>query len=161
MFHNGRLVGTHRDGKHAFWSAAGEVEWLRVDTNEQLIDVSGQEIITSDKVSLRVNLLVTYQVADAVKAATVVENYGQALYREAQLALRAVVGTRSLDVLLADKEAIGGGGAQCAATAGGRLRRRHQERGPTRHHSPRGNERHPQPGHHSGERGPGQHHQAA
>jgi regulator of protease activity HflC (stomatin/prohibitin superfamily) len=108
VFHNGRLVGTHQEGKHAFWSAAGEVEWLRVDTSEQLIDVSGQEIITSDKVSLRVNLLVTYQVADAVKAATVVDDYGQALYREAQLALRAVVGTRSLDVMLADKEAIGG-----------------------------------------------------
>ncbi|UCG31556.1 MAG: slipin family protein [Phycisphaerales bacterium] len=108
VFHNGRLVSTYRDGKHAFWSAAGDVEWQRVDTSEQLIDVSGQEIITSDKVSLRVNLLVTYQVADAVKAATVVDDYGQALYREAQLALRAVVGTRSLDVMLADKEAIGG-----------------------------------------------------
>ncbi len=46
------------------------------------------------------------KVADPVKAVTTVEDYRQALYREAQLALRAVVGTRELDVLLGDKDAV-------------------------------------------------------
>jgi regulator of protease activity HflC (stomatin/prohibitin superfamily) len=49
-----------------------------------------------------------YQVSDAVKAVTTVADYAQALYREAQLALRAAVGTRLLDALLADKESVGG-----------------------------------------------------
>jgi regulator of protease activity HflC (stomatin/prohibitin superfamily) len=62
--------------------------------------------MTSDKVTLRVNLVVTWQVADAVKAATVVTDAGQALYREAQLALRGVIGTRELDALLSDKDAV-------------------------------------------------------
>jgi regulator of protease activity HflC (stomatin/prohibitin superfamily) len=51
---------------------------------------------------------VTFAVSDAVLAATVVSDHAQALYREAQLALRAAVGTRTLDALLADKDAIGG-----------------------------------------------------
>lgn len=64
--------------------------------------------MTNDKVTLRVNLLVTYQVTDSIKAVTVVKDHAQALYREAQLALRAAVGTRTLDALLADKESVGG-----------------------------------------------------
>jgi regulator of protease activity HflC (stomatin/prohibitin superfamily) len=71
-------------------------------------DVAGQEIMTADKVTLRVNLLVTYVVADVVKAVTSVGDYAQSLYREAQLALRAAVGTRTLDSLLSDKESVGG-----------------------------------------------------
>jgi regulator of protease activity HflC (stomatin/prohibitin superfamily) len=64
--------------------------------------------MTSDKVTLRVNLVVSYKVFDAVKAVTTVTDHAQALYREAQLVLRAAVGTRSLDQLLADKESVGG-----------------------------------------------------
>jgi regulator of protease activity HflC (stomatin/prohibitin superfamily) len=59
-------------------------------------------------VSVRVNLVVTWQVADAVRAATASADPAQALYREAQLALRAAIGTRTLDALLADKESVGG-----------------------------------------------------
>ena len=69
--------------------------------------MAGQEIITSDKVTLRVNLLVNWQVTDPVLGATVVSDVAQALYREAQLVLRAAVGTRTLDALLADKESVG------------------------------------------------------
>src|SRR6185436_13616186 len=70
--------------------------------------VAGQEIMTSDKVTLRVNLLVSYIVADALQAVSAVSDYAQALYREAQLVLRAAVGTRTLDALLGDKESVGG-----------------------------------------------------
>jgi len=57
--------------------------------------------------TLRVNLLVTYVVSDALRAVTAVADYTQALYREAQLVLRAAVGTKTLDALLADKESVG------------------------------------------------------
>jgi len=63
--------------------------------------------MSNDKVTLRMNLVVTYRVTDPVKAVTVVSDASQALYREAQLALRAAVGTRSIDELLSDKESIG------------------------------------------------------
>jgi regulator of protease activity HflC (stomatin/prohibitin superfamily) len=63
--------------------------------------------MTADKVTLRLNALVAYRVADPVKSALEVEDAAQALYRQAQLALRAVVGTRELDALLADKDAVG------------------------------------------------------
>ncbi len=108
LFRDGKLVETLGEGSHVFWKGAGKVTWKAVDRREQLCDVAGQEIMTNDKVTLRVNLLVTYVVTDAVKAVTAVTDYAQSLYREAQLALRAGVGTRNLDTLLSDKEVIGG-----------------------------------------------------
>lgn len=75
---------------------------------ETVLDVGGQEIMTSDKVTLRMNALVTYRVIDARKSVEKVNDVSQALYREAQLALRAVVGTREIDALLADKNSVAG-----------------------------------------------------
>ena len=78
----------------------------KVDTRLVAVEVSGQEILTRDKVSLRINLSAAYQVSDPVKAKTLVKDFAEQLYRELQFALRQAVGTRSLDVLLADKHVL-------------------------------------------------------
>jgi regulator of protease activity HflC (stomatin/prohibitin superfamily) len=107
LFREGELINQLGPGLHVFWKGAGQVTWKPIDLREQVADVAGQEIMTADKVTLRVNLVATYQVTDPVKAVTVVSDHAQALYRQAQLALRAAVGTRPLDRLLADKDAVG------------------------------------------------------
>jgi hypothetical protein len=106
VFQDGRHVATVTAGVHAFWRGEGLVKVLPVDLRERAADVSGQEIMTADKVTLRLNALVTYRVADPVKAVGEVDDFVQALYRQTQLALRAVVGTRELDALLADKDGV-------------------------------------------------------
>jgi regulator of protease activity HflC (stomatin/prohibitin superfamily) len=62
--------------------------------------------MTLDKVTLRLNAVVTFRVIDARQAVSTVENVRQALYRDAQLALRAIVGARELDAFLTDKDAV-------------------------------------------------------
>lgn len=104
LIRNGRVVEKLAPGRHAFWRGTGRQVIHTVDKRERIAEVSGQEIMTSDKLSLRVNLLVTYRVTDAEKMISVVTDADQAVYREAQLALRAAVGTRTLDQLLSDKE---------------------------------------------------------
>ena len=104
---DGRIVERLEPGKHIFWRAAGKTKAVTVDGRERTLDVQGQEIMTQDKVTLRLNLVVVFRVRDAEKATLEVSDYEQATYREAQLLLRRAVGTRSLDVLLADKEALG------------------------------------------------------
>ncbi|MET0552981.1 MAG: slipin family protein [Vicinamibacteria bacterium] len=106
VFEDGRHAATLGPGLHAFWKGAVRLRVFRVDLREQVVDVAGQEIMTADKVTLRLNAVVTFKVADPLAAVTAVEDHKQALYREAQLALRAVVGTRELDALLADKDAV-------------------------------------------------------
>jgi regulator of protease activity HflC (stomatin/prohibitin superfamily) len=108
LYRDGVLIDTLRKGLHVFWKGTGKVRWKTVDLREQVADVAGQEIMTADKVTLRVNLLVTYSVVDPLRSVTAVADAPQALYRDAQLVLRAAVGTRPLDALLSDKESVGG-----------------------------------------------------
>jgi regulator of protease activity HflC (stomatin/prohibitin superfamily) len=105
-FKDGAYVETCEPGQYMFWRNMGKVKFYHVDMRETVLDVSGQEIMTSDKVTLRMNAVITYRVVDALKSVSVVDECKQAVYREAQLALRAVIGTFNLDTLLSDKEKV-------------------------------------------------------
>ena len=107
LYRDGKLERELGPGLFVNWKGAGRVERKIVDLREQVLDVSGQEIMSADKVTLRVNLLVNYRVVDARLAVESVNSYEQALYREAQLALREAIGGRVLDKLLADKDQLG------------------------------------------------------
>ncbi len=105
-FMDGTYIETLGPGQYLFWKNMGKVKFYHVDTRETVLDVSGQEIMTSDKVTLRMNAVITYRVADALKSVSVVDDSKQAIYREAQLALRAVIGTFDLNALLSDKDKV-------------------------------------------------------
>ncbi|MCP3915896.1 MAG: slipin family protein [bacterium] len=107
FFRGGRVIDVAESGPAVFWRLETAVTWRTVDLREQTLDVAGQEILTADRVTLRANLMLTYVVTDPLEALTAVSDFEQALYREAQLALRAAVGGRVLDKVLADKEALG------------------------------------------------------
>ncbi len=85
---------------------AAKARILDVDLREQVVDVAGQEIMTADKVTLRLNALVAYRVTDPVRSVMEVDSAAQALYRSAQLALREAVGAKDLDTLLVSKDAL-------------------------------------------------------
>jgi len=106
LFEDGKYVQPLAPGRYAFWKNVAKVTLVPVDMRETMLDVAGQEIMTADKVTLRLNAVITYRVADARIAVTATDDVRQALYREAQLALRAVVGVRDLDQFLADKDAV-------------------------------------------------------
>jgi regulator of protease activity HflC (stomatin/prohibitin superfamily) len=73
---------------------------------EHTIDVVGQDLMTSDKVTIRINALVTYKVIDTRQAVSAAEDPNQALYRATQMALRGIVSQHELDEFLANKEQI-------------------------------------------------------
>jgi len=106
LYVDGRLREVLSAGAYAFWKGVGRVKVTQLDLREQVADVAGQEIMTADKVTLRINAVVTWRVVDARQAVAEVEDVPQALYRQAQLALREVVGTRELDALLADRDQV-------------------------------------------------------
>ena len=106
LFVDGKYISTLTPGTYAFWLGMADVRVVETDLRETAVDIGGQEIMTADKVTLRLNALVNYKVIDERKAISSTDDVRQALYREAQLALRAVVGVRELDVLLADKDGV-------------------------------------------------------
>ena len=106
LYRDGRFVEVLSPGLHVFWKASGKITWTSVELREQTLDVGGQEIMTADKVSIRLNLLVTLAVIDPVRAINASDDWKQAIYREAQLALRVAIGSRELDALLTEKDAV-------------------------------------------------------
>ena len=106
LFYDGKYVETLSPGLLAFWRGSADAKLVEIDTRETMVDVSGQEMMTNDKVTLRLNAMATYRVVDARLAVTSVDDLQQTLYREAQLVLRAVLGARELDQFLADKDAV-------------------------------------------------------
>ena len=105
-FKNGAYLETLSPGTYATWNEAGKYKVYNLDIREKVLDVTGQEIMTADKVTLRMNAVVTYRVVDPVKAISQVNDVEQALYRETQLVIRAEVGLRELDRLLGEKDAV-------------------------------------------------------
>jgi regulator of protease activity HflC (stomatin/prohibitin superfamily) len=105
LFVDGAFVEVLQPGQYAFWKGLVDARVVELDLRETTADVSGQELMTADKVTLRMNALATYRIVDAQKAVCAADDVRQALYRETQLALRAVVGAHELDALLASKDA--------------------------------------------------------
>lgn len=106
LFVDGAFVEVLQPGQYAFWKGLADARVVELDLRETTADVSGQELMTADKVTLRMNALATYRIVDARKAVCATDDVRQALYRETQMALRAVVGARELDAFLADKDAV-------------------------------------------------------
>jgi len=105
-FRDGSFVETLPPGRYAFWKNIAEVKVVPVDLRTLSLDVAGQEIMTADKVTLRLNALVTYRIVDVAQSLRVSEDARQALYRDTQLVLRALVGARELDSFLTDKDGV-------------------------------------------------------
>lgn len=103
---DGKIERLLQPGFAAFWRFNREVSVEVVDTRLQTVEVSGQEILTRDKVGLRVNLAATWRFADVLAAFAATAKPMEHLYRELQFGLRAAVGTRTLDELLENKQVI-------------------------------------------------------
>ncbi|MDM2740933.1 MULTISPECIES: slipin family protein [Citrobacter] len=93
-------------GLTAYWKVNHLIEAEVVDTRLQVLEVGGQEILTKDKVNLRLNLAANWRYSDVLLAFGQLTKPLDHLYRELQFALREVVGTRTLDELLEDKQVI-------------------------------------------------------
>ena len=94
-------------GNYFFWTGPKAISVLKADMRQQQMEVPGQELMTKDKVTLRLNFVCHYKIVDPVKVLTQIKNYEQQVYILMQLALREYVGTLTLDEILQKKEEIG------------------------------------------------------
>ncbi len=106
LYYNQRLVKLLDAGTYYFWKNDIRVSVGYVDTRLIKLDIIGQEILTQDKVTLRINFVCNYKINDFVKIATEIDNYEEQLRIAAQLALREYVGKYKLDDILENKQAI-------------------------------------------------------
>lgn len=107
LFIDGNFVKMLESGRHWLFAIDKRVEVKTIDTRKKTMQINGQEILTADKVDLRINFAFTYIVNDAKRAMTEYDNFNEALYLLFQLALREYVSSNTLDEILDQKAELG------------------------------------------------------
>lgn len=106
VFVDGKLARMLEPGSYAFWNFAKNVAADIFELRVQTAEVAGQELLTRDKVTLRVNLAASFRIVDAVQMRGRVAKFGEYFYRELQFGLRKAVAAKTLDELLGDKASL-------------------------------------------------------
>lgn len=106
LFVEGRLVERLAPGRHAHWTVNRKVEVRRVDLRPQAVEITAQEMLTKDRIALRVTLTAFRRIADPERAASAVVDVDGWLYRLVQFAIREAVAARTLDEVLSAKSAL-------------------------------------------------------
>ena len=102
----GAFARVLKAGTHRFWGVGRKITVKLIDTRWRAHDVTGQEILTADRVTLRVNLSADFRVIDPVKAASEVKDFEESLHRALQFAFRKTLGAKTLDQLLSEKVSV-------------------------------------------------------
>jgi regulator of protease activity HflC (stomatin/prohibitin superfamily) len=109
---DGRLTDVLEAGRYKLprpsraWVKRPQVEVVVVDMRERELTIKGQEILTSDKVAVRVSILTQFQVVDAVAAVEKVAAYEDRLYSDVQLAARRSLASMTLDEILTNRNQL-------------------------------------------------------
>lgn len=103
----GKFVGILEGGTYYWWKNSISIQVAKTDMRSLQMEVSGQEILTKDKASIRLNGFVQYRITDIVKALYENKDCDRQVYVLMQLALREYIGGLTLDELLDRKDSIG------------------------------------------------------
>jgi len=96
-------AGRHELPKPRIFRRTPVVEIVLVDMRNRDLTIKGQEILTADKVAIRVSILVQFAVTDPTAAVQTVENYEDRLYSDVQLAARRSLAAMALDDILTNR----------------------------------------------------------
>lgn len=88
-----------------FWRRK-RVEVMLVDVRERELTIKGQEILTGDKVAIRVSIIVQFRVTDPALAMHAVESFEERLYSDVQLAARRSLATMTLEEILTNRNRL-------------------------------------------------------
>ncbi|EGO62676.1 slipin family protein [Acetonema longum] len=104
LCYDGKFVRLLEQGTYYFWNNGTKVTAGLADTRLLQMDITGQEMMTLDKVALRINFVCSYKITDYVKIHTEIDDYERQIHILLQLALREYVGRYRLDEILENKE---------------------------------------------------------
>ncbi len=103
----GRFEGILEPGRHVFWNHPGaRINVAVLDTRVQQLKIEGQELMTRDKVTLRLTLTAEYSPSDAPTTVHAVADVKDALYLAVQLAAREYIAGITLDELLEGRDSL-------------------------------------------------------
>lgn len=99
-------AGRHELPKPRLFGRTPQVEVVLVDVRNRDLTIKGQEILTADKVAIRVSILVQFAVTDPKAAIQTVASYEDRLYSDVQLAARRSLASMSLEDILTNRSRL-------------------------------------------------------
>jgi hypothetical protein len=106
LYVDGRFVERLAAGRHSFWTVERKVEVKRLDLRPQALEITAQEMLTKDRVALRVTLTALRRIVDPERAVAAVAEVDGWVYRLVQFAIREAVASRTLDEVISAKSAL-------------------------------------------------------
>jgi regulator of protease activity HflC (stomatin/prohibitin superfamily) len=108
---DGRFDGVLEPGRYELprpsrWRRIAAVDVVLVDMRERELTIKGQEILTADKVALRVSIITQFRVVDPEAAVERVAGYEDRLYSDVQLAARRSLATMPLEAILTNRNQL-------------------------------------------------------
>ena len=104
LYRGGRFVRVLTAGTH--WVFGWKIGKVELDIREANLTVVGQEVLTADQLTLKISVVLRYQLIKTEVALRSVQNYIEQLHLAVQEALRTTVATKKLDELLTQREQI-------------------------------------------------------
>ncbi|AMV25729.1 FtsH protease regulator HflK [Gemmata sp. SH-PL17] len=99
-------AGRHELPRPRIFGRTPRVEIQIVDMRNRDLTIKGQEILTADKVAIRVSILVQFAVTDPRAAVHAVANYEDRLYSDVQLAARRSLAAMTLEDILTNRHRL-------------------------------------------------------
>ncbi len=104
LYYDNKLRRVLDCGTYYFWRGGVEVSAQLFDLRKTQMVITGQELLTSDKIALRLSIVLNYRIIDCVKLSTEIDDYHEQIRMAAQLAMREYVAEHTLDEILASRD---------------------------------------------------------
>lgn len=113
LFTDGRFTRALPPGRHRYRKRRSSLHTLDIRPRSTIIP--GQELLTSDGVTLKLSALATWRIADPLAYLTASANPEQMLYTAVQLAVRDATAAVTYDEVIADRGRLSAGLVEAAS----------------------------------------------
>ncbi len=108
LYFNNQMEDELAAGTYFYWTYAKDITCQVIDLKTRSIEINGQEILTADRIGIRVNLLCTYRITQVKRMIETIKNLETQVYACVQLIIREYISKYRLDEILEQKEEISG-----------------------------------------------------
>jgi regulator of protease activity HflC (stomatin/prohibitin superfamily) len=106
LYRNGVLEKRLPPGRHVYWTPGVSIRVANIDVRPQAVEVTAQEILTRDKVQVRLTVSLFHRIVDPERVVAGAVDVSATLYKLVQFALREAVAIRTLDELLGARDKL-------------------------------------------------------
>jgi len=106
LFVEGRLIERLAPGRMPFWVVGRKIRGQAPRPAPQVVEITAQEMLTKDRIALRVTLTAFRRITDPERVVATVPDVDAWLYRLVQFAIREAVAGRTLDEVLSAKAVL-------------------------------------------------------